>query len=216
MKTNTLIQPILTLVFALLPFAYLAYVWDTLPEKVALHFGINGQPDHFGSKNQLFLPIFTLMGAGLLSYALLKNIHKIDPKQAEKLSSGTFEKLGFVTIAFMSLLSTYIIHSTINQKTDSFLFTIVGLLLMAIGNLMHSLKPNYFAGIRIPWTLNNEENWRKTHQLASKIWVAGGLLIVVFSFIFSFEKLLILMLFLVAIMVLIPMIYSFLLFKKQA
>jgi uncharacterized membrane protein len=216
MKTNTFIQPILTAIFALIPFAYLAYVWDTLPEKVAIHFGIDGKPDGFGAKNDLFLLILILMGTNILVYFLMKNIHKIDPKQAAKLSKDTFDKLGFITIVFMSFLSVYIVLSAISNETGSFMFTIIGLLFMAIGNLMHSLKQNYFAGFKLPWTLNDEENWRKTHQLGSKIWVAGGLIVFIFSLLFPFKIVLILSLIIIAFMVLMPIIYSFQLFKNKA
>jgi uncharacterized membrane protein len=216
MKTNTFIQPILTAIFALIPFAYLAYVWDTLPEKVAIHFGIDGKPDHFGTKNDLFLPISIIMGTSILVYILMKNIHKIDPKQAAKLSKDTFDKLGFITLVFMSLLSVYIVRSAISNETGSFMFTIIGLLFMAIGNLMHSLKQNYFAGFKLPWTLNDDENWRKTHQLGSKIWVAGGLIVFIFSLLFSFKIVMISSLIIIAFMVLIPVFYSFQLFKNNA
>jgi uncharacterized membrane protein len=214
MKNSTFIQPILTIIFALLPFAYLAYVWDTLPEKVATHFGIDGQPDAFGTKNDLFLPISILVGCSLFVYILMKNIHKIDPKQAAKLPSDTFEKLGFITIVFMSLLSIYIVHSSISNQTGSFLFTIVGLLFMAMGNLMHSLKQNYFAGFKLPWTLNDADNWRKTHQLGSKIWFAGGLCILILSLLLPIKIVLMSSMFLVAIMVIVPIYYSFQLFKN--
>jgi uncharacterized membrane protein len=215
MKTNTLIQSILTVIFALIPFVYLAYVWDTLPEKVAIHFGIDGKPDGFGTKNDLFLPISILMGCSLLTFILMKNIHKIDPKQAAKLSKDTFDKLGFITIVFMSLLSVYIIRSAISNETGNFMFTIIGLLFAAIGNLMHSLKQNYFAGFKLPWTLNDEENWRKTHQLGSKIWVAGGLIVFIFSLLFPFKTVMISSLIIIAFMVLTPIIYSFQLFKNK-
>ena len=60
-----------------------------------------------------------------------------------------------------------------------YVFAGVGLLLCLIGNYMHTIKPNYFAGLRLPWTLNNEDNWRKTHLLAGKLWFVGGLVIAI-------------------------------------
>ena len=45
------------------------------------------------------------------------------------------------------------------------LLPLTGLLFMFIGNLMYSIKPNYFAGIRLPWTLSSDDNWRATHKV---------------------------------------------------
>ena len=72
----------------------------------------------------------------------------------------------------------------------------------------------YFAGIRLPWTLENEINWKRTHQLSGKIWFVGGILITVTTvfipFIYAFKIVFIT----IMIMVLIPAIYSYRLFKK--
>ena len=94
------------------------------------------------------------------------------------------------------------------------LFIILGLFFIILGNLMHSLKSNYFIGLRLPWTLENEDNWRKTHQLASKIWFAGGLFILISALLLPIKMMFILMIFSILIMALIPTIYSYRLFKK--
>jgi uncharacterized membrane protein len=214
MKKNTF-QTILAFILAMLPFGYLASIWATLPEKVALHLGIEGQPDRFGSKQELLVTILMLMGVSFGIYFLLKNIEKIDPKQAAKLSKNTFNKLGFTLLVFFSLLSIYIVQTTISKETGNFLFVIMGALFIAMGNLMHSIKQNYFVGLRLPWTLDNEDNWRKTHQLGSKIWFIGGLFILIAALLFSFKTVMIITVIAVAIMVLIPSIYSYQLFKNQ-
>jgi uncharacterized membrane protein len=214
MKKNTF-ETILAFILTMLPFGYLASIWATLPEKVALHFGIDGQPDRFGSKQELLVTILMLMGVSFGIYFLLKNIEKIDPKQAAKLSKNTFNKLGFTLLVFFSLLSIYIVQTTISKETGNFLFVIMGALFIAMGNLMHSIKQNYFVGLRLPWTLDNEDNWRKTHQLGSKIWFIGGLFILIAALLFSFKTVMIITVIAVAIMVLIPSIYSYQLFKNQ-
>jgi uncharacterized membrane protein len=80
---------------------------------------------------------------------------------------------------------------------------------------MHSVKPNYFVGIRIPWTLHDEDNWKKTHRLAGTIWFAGGILITLLSMVVSAETGAIAMQIIIGIMVLIPIAYSFILFRKK-
>jgi uncharacterized membrane protein len=80
---------------------------------------------------------------------------------------------------------------------------------------MHTIKPNYFAGIRVPWTLNNEENWRKTHLLAGKLWFAGGLVLAVLCLLLPDTPALIVFFTATMILVIIPVIYSYRLYQRQ-
>jgi uncharacterized membrane protein len=84
-----------------------------------------------------------------------------------------------------------------------------------MGNYMYNIKPNHFAGFRISWTLNNEENWRKTHLIGGKIWFAGGLLVTIVCFFASKNTIIITFVIVSLIIILIPFIYSYELHKKQ-
>ncbi|MBC7873500.1 MAG: SdpI family protein, partial [Ferruginibacter sp.] len=80
---------------------------------------------------------------------------------------------------------------------------------------MHNIKPNYFAGFRIKWTLNNEENWKKTHLLGGKLWFVGGLLLAIVC-LFSRENVVIfIFMFVTLVITIIPFIYSYGIYKKQ-
>lgn len=214
MKSNKLFHIILVLILTAAPFLYAAFIWNKLPDRVPTHFGLDGQPNDFGDKKHFLIPIVLLMTVGLGVYFLIKNLHKIDPKRVNTLSRETFDKFAVLLLSFMSLLSIYIVYSTVQSKTGGFLFVLIGLFLAAMGNLMHSIKPNYFVGIRVPWTLNDDDNWRRTHQLASKMWVVGGLAIAVLGMLLP-EKIaffsLIVIIFLVCCS---PILYSYRLFKK--
>ena len=82
--------------------------------------------------------------------------------------------------------------------------------------MLNSIKPNYFAGFRTPWALENEDNWRATHRLVSKMWFAGGILVTIFALILPSGPATIVMLSLVAVMTIIPFIYSYVYFKKHS
>ena len=88
---------------------------------------------------------------------------------------------------------------------------IVGLLFILIGNYMPKCKQNYTTGIKVPWTLHSQENWNRTHRLAGWVWIIGGVAMIVNSFL-QLEWILFLT---IAALVLIPIGYSFLLFKKR-
>ena len=87
----------------------------------------------------------------------------------------------------------------------------MGALFVIIGNYMPKCKQSYTIGIKIPWTLNDEENWNKTHRMAGFLWVIGGVVIMATAFLGTFQ-----LLFVVLIpMVIIPFVYSYLLYKKN-
>lgn len=203
------LKNLILVMFLAAPLIYLNMVYDILPEKVALHFGADMQPDRYGPKSELWTTILILMGIALASYLLVTNLSKIDPKNQNLQSQGIIEKLGLTIVGFMSLITLYIIYSSYNPTSGQLLFVMLGSLFAVIGNFMNNIKPNYFVGIRLPWTLENEDNWRKTHQLGGKVWVIGGLLIAVMGILLSPVWMSKIMLAIIVIMVAVPAIYSY-------
>ncbi|NCT74478.1 MAG: SdpI family protein [Chitinophagaceae bacterium] len=84
-----------------------------------------------------------------------------------------------------------------------------------LGNYMFNLKPNYFAGMRLPWTLHDEENWKETHRLAGKLWFAGGILILLLAFLLPSRVVLIVFISITMIITFIPMAYSYMLYRQK-
>ena len=151
-------------------------------------------------------------------YFLLSNIYKIDPKKYAAENKDRLQRMGFAISIFMSAVCCVIIYSTIKGSIEfgiRYIFAGVGLLFCLIGNYMHNMKPNYFAGLRVPWTLNNEENWRKTHLLAGKLWFAGGLLIAILCVLLPDTLSLIMFFVLTLVLILIPVIYSYRMYKNN-
>jgi uncharacterized membrane protein len=154
----------------------LAYFYPNLPDQIPVHFNINGEVDQYGSKDG-FLAIFP--GIMVVAYLVLFFINRIDPK---KNISSPYEKplpkIRFVMNLMFLMIQSIIIYSvtTGNMNPKFIVAGIVSIIFVGIGNLMHSMKPNYFIGFRTPWTLESEEVWVKTHRLVSKIWVTTGLI----------------------------------------
>jgi uncharacterized membrane protein len=87
---------------------------------------------------------------------------------------------------------------------------------IVMGNYMKTIQPNYFVGIRLPWTLENAVNWRKTHWLSSYVWVIGGIsLVILFPFLANEVYAMLFFIILIAI-ILIPSFYSFYLYKSRS
>jgi uncharacterized membrane protein len=216
MKTKFHLPEVLVFIIAALPFAYLAYIYPKLPETVATHFGADGKPNAFGDKSSLWTIISITGVISLLTYFLMRFLPKIDPKRSAKYSASTFNKIGVALVLFLCLLNCFIINASQQQafKFANVIPVLIGIFFAFMGNLMPSLKPNYFAGIRTPWTLESEDTWRKTHQLAGKLWFAGGILIVALSLFLPIEIAMYSLFIVTMVIVIIPIIFSYKYFKS--
>jgi uncharacterized membrane protein len=216
MRKNSTLLNGLAFVFALLPLVYLAIVFNSLPDKVAVHYNSNFKPDEIKDKSELWIIAGALAVVSVLIYLLLQNIHRFDPKR-RNMPSVIFNKLGFGIVIFLAAITMLIITSA---GADGFsfsrlLFPLMGLLFVFLGNYMPALKPNYFAGIRLPWTLSDDDNWRRTHFLAGRIWFWTGLLFAVITLFISPRVSVFLMVPIIVVMILVPAIYSYRLYKEK-
>jgi len=197
----------------LMPFVYLTFIWNTLPNKVPTHWNFKGEVDHWGDKHSLIGLLFMLP---VLMYVLLLLAPKIDPKKRIALMGGKFYQLKFFMVLLMYLLALFFIYITKNQTFSSpnLIYVLVGILLMALGNYFKVIQPNYFIGIRTPWTLESHEVWKATHAFAGKLWFIGGLIIVLGGLIFpgfTFAKAFVSI---GVTLAFVPIIYSYFKFKN--
>ncbi|MFH6968539.1 SdpI family protein [Flavobacterium sp. FlaQc-28] len=197
----------------LTPFVYLGVIWNSLPERVPIHWNINGQIDDWGNKSFLIVLVFMLPG---LMYLITIAAAKFDPKKRISLMGSKFYQLKFFLVLIMSLLALFIIYISKNQtfSNPNLMYVLIGVLLMALGNYFKVIQPNYFIGIRTPWTLENSEVWKATHVFAGKLWFGGGLIIILGALIFSgpiFAKAFIAI---GVVLAFVPIAYSFIKFKQ--
>jgi len=203
--------------FIVAPAIYLGIVWNTLPETIALHFNLKGDIDRYGSKNELATMIMILIAVNAVVYLLLPQVYRIDPKRYAAKNKGRLVRIAFVMAVFTSAVLCLIIYSSIHgniQFSMRFILAGVGLMLAVVGNYIYNIKPNYFAGIRLPWTLNNDENWKRTHLLGGKLLFGAGLLIAVICLFAPFTFSIIALFTVLSVVILISCIYSYRLYKK--
>ncbi|WP_445956296.1 SdpI family protein [Yeosuana sp.] len=202
------------LIIVILPFIYLAYIWNDLPKKVPIHWNGEGEIDGYGDKVSLILIPILL---SLLTYVILILIPIIDPKGKIKNMGEKYESIKFILIFFMSFLALFILYSSHSQTitNPNILFILIGFLFVFLGNYMKTIKPNYFIGIRTPWTLENETVWKRTHKLAGIMWFLAGILIIILSLILGKRLNRILFIVITCIISIVPIIYSYIQFKKQ-
>lgn len=198
----------------LLPFIYLGYLWPHLPDKVPLHWNINGEIDRYGNKAELIIIPILLP---LLIYIVFLVIPKIDPKNKLNKMGNKLQSLKALLTIITSIIALFILYSVKIQNLPNPNYSIlgIGVLFVILGNYFKTIQPNYFIGIKTPWTLENETIWKETHRMAGKLWLIGGLVVIFTSLVLDNKSNLTLFLIITGIITVIPMMYSYLLFKKQ-
>lgn len=198
----------------LLPFIYLGYLWPHLPDKVPLHWNINGEIDRYGNKAELIIIPILLP---LLIYIVFLVIPKIDPKNKLNKMGNKLQSLKALLTIITSIIALFILYSVKIQNLPNPNYSIlgIGVLFVILGNYFKTIQPNYFIGIKTPWTLENETIWKETHRMAGKLWLIGGLVIIFTSLVLDNKSNLTLFLIITGIITVIPIVYSYLLFKKQ-
>lgn len=200
---------IITSFITLIPMLIGLALWNKLPAELPTHFGINNQPDSYSSK------AFSVFGMPLLMLAfhfvgILAT--KADPKM-KNINDKVFTLVLYIIPAVSLLMCAMIYPVALGKEMRVGLIVtlFMGLLFTLTGNYLPKCKQTYTVGIKLPWTLNDSENWTKTHSLAGKIWVAGGLLIIATAFLENP----VVFFAITAIMVIAPTIYSYMIFKNK-
>jgi uncharacterized membrane protein len=198
----------------LLPFVYLAYIWNQLPEKVPMHWNIKGEIDRYGDKIELIIIPILLP---LLVYVIFLVVPKIDPKNKLNKMGNKLQTIKVLLTTFMSILALFIIYSAKNQSftNPNYIVLLIGILYIILGNYFKTIKANYFIGIRTPWTLENETVWKETHKLGGKMWFVGGIIVVLSSLILDKRPNFTIFLIITGIITIIPIVYSYLLFRNE-
>jgi len=191
-------------------FLFLIYAGDKIPSDFPVHWDFNGKPDSYSNK-------FTLPILNTVIYFVLLLIPKVDPrKENYKLFSDSYFKIRFLlTLAFVLIFYGICLRYFGFQFSEAkLIFIFVLSIFTIIGNYMRSFRPNYFVGIRTPWTLESETVWKKTHELGGKLFFYIGLIGVILC-LFLDERILPYVVFtLILIASLIPVIYSYIYYRK--
>lgn len=196
----------------LLPIAVGLLLWDQLPNTMATHWGVNGAVDGVSSK-WVGVFVLPLIMAGFNMLCILAT--GIDPKQAEK--NRKVMQVVFWIMPIVSILSSCAVYMAALGKAFQMVMLIpllLGLLFILIGNNLPKATQNRFYGIKLSWTLHNEENWNKTHRLAGKVWVVGGLLFLPTALL-PLKWMIAAFFVLFLVMVLVPILYSYSIYKAH-
>ena len=194
----------------LLPMVAGIILWDQLPDRMPSHWGINGQVDGWSGK---FFGVFGLPLMLLGFHWICALAMKLDKQNQTGSNRKVMDMILWLFPAMSVMMSAFVYASALGREIQmTTLMTVpMGLLFVAIGNYLPKCRLNSTLGIKLKWTFNNEENWNKTHRIGGITWVLCGLGVILCGLL----DWLIVVPVLFAVMVLVPTVFSWQLYRKQ-
>ncbi|GMA08474.1 hemolysin expression modulating protein [Tetragenococcus halophilus subsp. flandriensis] len=210
MKSEYKSTMVVTSLIILFPILIGLILWGELPDQIATHFGANNAPDGWSSKAMTVLGLPFLM---LFIQWVVFLLTSYDPKK-KNINDKIFKTVLWIIplVSSVVFLATYMTALGYNLNVGLLVNLLVGLVFIVLGNYLHKVKQNYTVGIKLAWTLNSKENWNRTNRMGGWIYILGGLLFI-FNAVFQQIWLLIAI---IAMVIILPVLYSFALFKKES
>ena len=203
---------IVTTIIILLPMLAGLILWNKLPEQFPIHFNASGEVDGWSSK--AFGVFATPLLLAAIQWLCAVGSKKMDPK-AENLEGKVFSLVLWIT-PVLSIVMHALVYCTalgMSMNVQIMMPLLMGLLMVIIGNWLPKCKQSWTLGIKLPWTLADEDNWNRTHRFAGPVWVACGMVIMLSALIGG--AFLWVMLAAFVVMIAAPTVYSCLLFKGK-
>ena len=190
-------------------------LYPKLPDTIPTHWGINGQPDDWGSK---VWAAWLIPGISIVFMLLFPFLAKIDPKSENyKKFSGPYQAIQTLLIAFMAFiffLQYYFTFYPARQELMTpIMLSAMGVMFIVLGNTMGKVRQNFFVGLKTPWTLADPEVWQKSQRLAGWMFVIAGIIFLLEAWLQLYVG--IVFIIVILAIVLVPTVYSYLLFKKK-
>lgn len=200
---------IITSIITLLPMLVGLILWNKLPDTIATHWGADNQANGWSSKEMVVFGIPVLL---TFFHFIAVGVTMADPKRkniSKKMMNIVFWIVPVVSwVVFASVYATALGISVNIGLIGNIL---VGILFIVIGYFMPKSGQSYTVGIKLPWTLNDEENWNRTNRVSGYLFMICGIVFIVNAFFLSIVPMIIS----VVMLLIIPMIYSFVIYQKS-
>lgn len=155
-------------------------LWNRLPETLATHWGLDGQPDGYGSlPYAVFVPYLCLLAGHWFCFLVTSK----DPRNQDR----NWKPIRLV-LWIMPVLSNicgvimYCLALGVQVSVSGIMIAALGLMFVAIGNYLPKCRQNHTIGIKVPWTFASEENWNATHRFGGRVWMIGGVVMMLAAF----------------------------------
>ena len=203
-----------TALLCLIPMFIGLALWRRLPDSIPTHFGLDGSPNGWSSKPAAVfgLPLFMLAMHLLCVFAAA-----YDPKN-RNLSRRINVLILWIAPLTSLLVLGMVYASALGADIDMgrSVMCFIGVLFVIVGNYLPKCRQNYTVGIKLPWTLADEDNWNRTHRLAGVLWIAGGLMILAAGLLGRGSLSYALFVAAIVLMTAVPTAYSFTLYRRKS
>lgn len=151
--------------FLVLVWGGAALVYPYLPEVMATHWGLSGQPDDWMPRiwGVLWGPVLLTLIALLYFYL----IPAIEPwRKNLQAFWGEYLQAGWGLLAFLGVIYALTLAWNLGYTWDVRRVVGVGMALLfgILARMLYHARPNWFIGIRTPWTLSSPWVWREVHR----------------------------------------------------
>ena len=204
-----------------LPASFIAGAWvfsiavySRLPDRVAVHWGMSGEPNRYGSRVEAAFLLPVLMAA---LYIIMQWYPSRDPRAANIAKfRRAYDTTVAATIAFLGVIHVLVLGHSLGWRVDitTVVLICVGAMFVLFGNLLPLARSNFIFGIRTPWTLSNERVWTRAQRVGGYAMVAAGLLTMGSAF-FARPGGVVLALASMILAGVIPVVYSYLLWSSN-
>ena len=193
----------------LIPVVVGLLLWDKLPDPMPSHWNIHGEVDGWSSKafTVFGLPALMLVLQWVCIFASMA-----DPKYQNY--NPKMMKLIFWICPVIGLILCCMVYPQAmgySVPIEVIMPLLIGILFIIVGNWLPKCQQTYTMGIKLPWTFASEENWNATHRFGGKVWFFGGIVTILTAFLGSFWLLMVIL----ALMVILPTVYSYLYYRKH-
>ena len=210
-KKNKL-KLIISSVIILLPMLIGIFGKNFLAEEIAIHWGINGEADGFASPAVAFTVIPLIMLAVHWICMIITSVIGKREEQSQKVLGLMFWIIPTITLTTCGMVLATALGYTAN--IGSLVYLLIGAMFIVIGNYLPKTKRSVTTGIKIKWTMANDENWAATHRYAGKLWVAAGFICIV-AMPLPTKWFPVVAISIIVLCMALPTIYSYRFYKKQ-
>jgi uncharacterized membrane protein len=173
--------------FPILPvltaFLVSAWLYPQLPARVATHWDLHGQPNGYSSR---LVAALLVPGMAVALWGLLRFIPRIDPHRENYARfQGTYDLVIAAIVTFLCAIHVMVLGTAVGWPMPDLARTVpvgVGTLTIIVGNVIPRARPNWWFGIRTPWTLSSDTVWARTHRVGGYLLTAAGVIALLSAF----------------------------------
>jgi uncharacterized membrane protein len=176
---HRILQPLLVLAAA----AVSLIAWPRIPERAPVHWNLAGEVDRYGGRAEVLLLLPAMM---VFLWLLLRFLPRIDPRRQNFAKmEGTYELVITLTLGLLFAVHGALIAVALGHQVpiDRLVPAMVGVMFLVLGNVLPRARPNWWFGVRTPWTLSNDRVWTRTHRVAGYTFILAGLGLVAVAFV---------------------------------